>query len=90
MRIRFALAVTTVLLLVGCASNEETIGPSTEYEQATAKTRSYRCQSGYVLQCETTRVGRIRFTSIGKQNIESCSCEPHNLPSSQSPLPGIY
>lgn len=90
MRKRFAFAVSAVLLLAGCASNEEIVGPSAEYEQATAKTRSYRCQSGYVLQCETTRVGRIRFTSIGKQNIESCSCEPNNLPSSQSPLPGIY
>ena len=84
------------IMLAGCASNktaeeqaEEGAGPSKEYSVATAKTDGYSCPSGYVLRCETRRVGRIRFASIGKDNIESCSCE-YNVVPNQSPLPGIY
>jgi hypothetical protein len=87
---RIAVTITIAILTAGCASNAEKIGPSIEYEDATVKTASYRCPSGYVLQCETKRVGRIRFNSIGTQNLESCSCGVNNMPSTQSPLPGIY
>jgi hypothetical protein len=90
MRNLVTVVVAAVFLLAGCASNKETIGPSTEYEDATAKTPRYRCPPGYVLQCESKRMGRIRFNSIGKKNIEYCSCETNNMPSSQSPMPGIY
>ena len=84
------LGVTaSALLLTGCSSNEEKTPPSTEYEDAVAKTPNYNCPSGHVLRCESKRVGRIRFSSIGKDKIESCSCETHSVPT-QSPLPGIY
>ena len=84
------------ICLAGCASNEVAeeqgavnAGPSKEYSTATAKTDRYNCPAGYVLRCETRRVGRIRFNSIGKDNIESCSCEANEMPN-QSPLPGVY
>lgn len=89
---RAALAVATVgsLLIAGCASNsQEMAGPSTEYEQSTARSEVPKCPSGYVLQCETKRVGRIRFNSIGRDNLESCSCEEYQGMPTQSPLPGI-
>lgn len=90
MKLSVLLMVTAlVLFLAGCSSNEENTLPSTEYEDAVAKTPRYNCPSGYVLRCESKRVGRIRFSSIGKDQIESCSCETHSVPT-QSPLPGIY
>jgi len=80
----------TALFVGGCASDSEEIpGPSDEYEKSTVKTEVPRCPSGYVLQCETKRVGRIRFSSIGKDIIESCSCEVYQGMPTQSPLPGI-
>jgi hypothetical protein len=82
--------------LSACASNKaadedapKRIAPSAEYSSATDKTDRYACPAGYVLRCETRRVGRIRFSSIGKDNIESCSCE-YNIVPNQSPLPGVY
>jgi hypothetical protein len=82
--------------LSACASNQaadesspKRVAPSAEYSSATDKTARYACPAGYVLRCETRRVGRIRFSSIGKDNIESCSCEYNVIPN-QSPLPGVY
>jgi len=83
------MVIASAFLLAGCSGNEEKILPSTEYEDAVARTPTYKCPSGYVLTCESKRVGRIRFSSIGKDNVESCSCEVHSVPV-QSPLPGIY
>ena len=90
------LFVSFCLFIAGCAANPtegdappERVAPSAEYSRATAKTSRYQCPAGYVLRCETRRVGRIRFSSIGKDNIESCSCE-YNVMPNQSPLPGIY
>lgn len=83
------------MLIAGCASSSEIdpavtgSAPSVEYEESTTKTASYRCPPGYVLRCESKRVGRIRFNSIGRDNLESCSCEVNAMPPN-SPLPGIY
>ena len=82
-------AVAATFVLGGCASKEERLGPSPTYEESTVKTAAPKCPSGYVLQCEAKKVGRIRFGRIGKQNIDSCSCEVYQGMPTQSPLPGI-
>ena len=80
----------TTLFVGGCASDSEEIsGPSVEYENSTVKTQMPKCPSGYVLQCETQRVGRIRFSSVGKDKIDSCSCEEYEGMSTGSKLPGL-
>ncbi len=82
--------VVAGFIVGGCATtDEEQFGPSETYEQSTAKTTAPRCPSGYVLQCESRKVGRIRFNSIGNQDIDSCSCEVYQGMPTQSPVPGI-
>jgi len=88
-RISIAIALFT-LCIAGCATDSETREPSAVYEAATAKSPAYNCPSGYVLSCESKKVGRIRFSRMGKGNLESCSCEPYRGMPTQSPLPGIY
>jgi hypothetical protein len=78
-----------LLLLSACASEETRYGPSEEYEISTAKSARMDCPAGYVLNCESKRVGRIRFGRLGNQNLESCSCEQYQGMPTQSPLPGI-
>lgn len=84
------LAAALALAAAGCASEQERVGPSPAYEQSTAKTEAPRCPTGYVLQCETRKTGRIRFSSIGGRNLETCTCEEYRGMPTQSPLPGIY
>ncbi len=84
----FFVALFTVFV-AGCAGNSETPEPSGTYEAATAKTPSYKCQSGYILSCESKKVGRIRFSRMGNQNLDSCACELYQGMPTQSPLPGI-
>ncbi len=69
--------VTTamMLLLDGCASSaEKDVIP----EDRTAQAQEVRCPPGYMKVCEAKKVGRIRFGRIGKDNLESCACEPEN------------
>ncbi len=80
---------SAVILLSACASNSE-MRPTGNFEAMTAKSPAYKCQSGYVLTCETKNVGRIRFNRIGQDNIEYCACEVEGNVPVQSPLPGIY
>lgn len=76
-------------LLAGCAAEKPRYGPSVEYEVSTAKSARQDCPTGYVLNCESKKTGRIRFGRIGNQNLESCSCEEYRGMPTQSPLPGI-
>lgn len=88
-----SISITFVLFtlcIAGCATDSETLQPSAVYEDATAKTPSYNCPSGYVLSCESKKVGRIRFSRMGNANLDSCSCELYQGMPTQSPLPGIH
>lgn len=73
----------------GCAHKQAGTSPSTAYEESTVRTVVPKCPAGYVLQCESKKVGRIRFGRIGPQNLESCACEEYQGMPTQSPLPGI-
>lgn len=81
--------IAAAVLMVGCASNDEQPRATGAYEEATAKTPTLKCQSGYVLSCEARKVGRIRFGRMGNNNLDSCSCEYFQGMPEQSPLPGI-
>ena len=71
------VCVATVLtfLLGGCASNAE---KGVSGDDQTARAPAIRCPSGYTMICEARKVGRIRFGTMGKENLESCSCEPEH------------
>jgi len=82
--------LVAVAVVAGCASREERLAPSPTYEESTVKTAVPSCPTGYVLQCEGARTGRIRFGRIGPKNLESCACEEYRGMPTQSPLPGIW
>ena len=84
-----AAVLCAALVCGGCAADTTRSGPSEHYDQATARGPAPKCPSGYVLQCESKKVGRIRFGRIGNQNLESCACELYQGMPTQSPLPGI-
>lgn len=88
-RLAVAAALALILGAAGCAANEERVGPSATYEESTAKTAAPKCPSGYVLQCEAGKTGRIRFGRIGNKNLDSCHCEEYRGMPTQSPVPGI-
>ena len=69
------VATVLVLLLGGCASNAE---KDVFGDDQTASAPTIRCPSGYTMICEARKVGRIRFGTMGKENIESCACEPEH------------
>lgn len=83
-------AVAIGLAAAGCAGNQAREESSDTYAEATTKTEAPKCPTGYVLQCETRKTGRIRFSSIGGHNLETCTCEEYHGMPTQSPLPGIY
>ena len=68
-----AVATVLVLLLGGCASNAE---KDVFGDDQTASAPTIRCPNGYTMICEARKVGRIRFGTMGKENLESCACEP--------------
>ena len=69
-----AFAGTVLLLLLGaCASNADNVAAS---EGKAASPPKIRCPTGYTMVCEAKKVGRIRFGRIGKDNLDSCACEP--------------
>ena len=86
---RILILLSAFFLLAACSSTEERAGPSELYEETTVRTSAPKCPSGYVLQCESKKVGRIRFGRIGNQNLDSCACELYQGMPTQSPLPGI-
>jgi hypothetical protein len=64
------LATALMLLLQGCASNDDIA------DDPYARGEAIRCPAGYTMICEAKKVGRIRFGTMGKENLESCACEP--------------
>jgi hypothetical protein len=77
--------VATVLLLMleGCASSAE---KDEIPEDPTAQATTIRCPAGYTMICEAKKVGRIRFGTMGKENLDSCACEPENTGRPASPV----
>jgi hypothetical protein len=69
------VATVWMLLLQGCASNAEKDVIS---EDPTAQAETVRCPAGYMMVCEARKTGRIRFGRIGKENLDSCACEPES------------
>ena len=68
-----SVATALMLLLGGCASNAE---KDVITEDETAQAQQIRCPAGYTMICEAKKVGRIRFGRLGKDNLDSCACEP--------------
>ena len=66
-------ATILILLLGGCASNAE---KDVAGADPTASAPAFRCPAGYTMVCESKKVGRIRFGTIGKEDLDSCACEP--------------
>jgi len=75
------VATVLMLLLGGCASNAEKDVMS---DEPTAP--KIRCPAGYTMVCEAKKVGRIRFGRMGKDNLDSCGCEPENTGRPASPV----
>ncbi len=69
------VATVLVLLLGGCASNAET---DVFGDRQSASAPTIRCPAGYTMICEARKVGRIRFGTMGKKNLESCGCQPEH------------
>ncbi len=67
------IATVLMLLLGGCASNAE---KDMSGDDRTAQAPKVRCPAGYTMICETKKTGRITFGTIGKEDLESCACEP--------------
>jgi len=66
----------TILLfgLGACASNSETVASGDDWDDESGP--AIRCGAGYTLVCEAKRTGRIRFGRLGKDNLDSCACQP--------------
>ena len=77
------LATALMLWLAGCASNAE---KDVIAEDQTAQAQEIRCPPGYMKVCEAKKVGRIRFGRIGKDDLESCACEPENTGRPAKPI----
>jgi hypothetical protein len=68
-----ACAVTVLLLLLGgCAANTE----KDSINDSAANAPNIRCPAGYMMICEAKKTGRIRFGRLGKDNLDSCACQP--------------
>jgi hypothetical protein len=79
-----SVATVLVLLLGACASS----GQDQALPEEPA-VRTLRCPSGYTMVCDAKKVGRIRFGTIGKQNTDSCACEPENFASGRTQQPAL-
>ncbi len=77
------VATALMLWLTGCASNAE---KDVITEDPTAQAQEVRCPPGYMKVCEAKKVGRIRFGRIGKDNLDSCACEPENTGRPAKPI----
>jgi len=83
------VTIAIVMLVAGCATKTDTVGPSVVYEEATEKTVAFECRSGYVLSCEAKRTGRIKFGRIGNKNLDSCQCQREGDILSETNLPHL-
>ena len=74
---KYSMTVCTatglILLFGGCASNAE---KDMSGDDRTAQAPKVRCPAGYTMVCETRKTGRITFGTIGKEDLDSCACEP--------------
>ena len=77
------VATVLTVLLGGCASNAD---KDEIPEDPTAQATTIRCPAGYTMICEAKKVGRIRFGTLGKENLDSCACEPENTGRPASPV----
>lgn len=66
------MATVSLFLLDGCATGTST-GTAGNSRSTTA---SVKCPMGRTMVCEAKKIGRIRFGTLGKNNLDSCSCEP--------------
>ena len=86
-------AFAACLLLTACASNktESDTSALNEGEEVSPfeRTEAPRCDSGYTLQCEARSVGRIRFSSFKKKDLEKCGCVPFEGAPVQGVIPGL-
>lgn len=67
------LAAAAVVVLDGCASSAE---KDEVTEDRTSQAQEIKCPAGYTMICEAKKTGRIRFGRLGKDNLDSCACEP--------------
>lgn len=79
-------AIVLTFLLGGCASNA---GTSAVDDDRAARATATRCPVGFTMVCETKKVGRIQFGRMGKDNLESCSCEPESFSAGRSQQPAL-
>lgn len=70
-----SVGIAFLFLLGGCAANAE---KDTASENPVASTPQVKCPVGYMMICEAKKTGRIRFGTLGKDKLESCTCEPEN------------
>lgn len=86
-------AIAASVLLAACASNETEATASASYESEEdspfERTSAPRCDSGYTLQCEARSVGRIRFSSFKKKDLDKCGCVPFEGAPVQGAIPGL-
>lgn len=80
------LVTPLALLLGGCASSG---GVSAAESDRASEETAMRCPAGFTMVCETRTVGRIRFGRMGKENLDSCSCEPENFGAGRSQQPAL-
>lgn len=80
-----ACILTVSILLLGACSSSAPKQASSEQQAP----KQIRCPSGYTMVCEAKKVGRIRFGTIGKQNTESCACEPENFAIGRTQQPAL-
>lgn len=80
------VATVLALLVGGCAASG---GASAAESDRASEETALRCPAGFTMVCETRKVGRIRFGRMGKENLDSCSCEPENFGAGRSQQPAL-
>lgn len=64
-------------------------GDRAEGDNPYANQNTPNCPPGYTLQCEAKKVGRIRFSGFGKEDLDNCGCVPFQGAPVQKALPGL-
>jgi len=70
------MATVSLFLLDGCATGTGTGTGTGTAGNSPSTTAAKRCPAGFSMVCEAKKSGRIRFGTLGKNNLESCGCEP--------------
>ena len=81
------IATAVFLLLAGCAANADKDATG----DSAASAPKIRCPAGYMMICEAKKTGRIRFGRLGKDNLDSCACQPEYGTGRPQPavIPGV-